>query len=174
MVALLITGMLIVMILQKRKEVADTLSARFPAGSHPAKLMRKWHHFAIFFGYSRMKEIIVSSLRMALAALFIIWTLNIWGIELSIGEAVAKAVFNILIVVLICYVLWEFLNTVIQRRLSAEMPDGDEDLEEGGAGGSRLGTLLLLLRKFLNMKKSVRCCSARLNPRASERWMIRP
>lgn len=49
MVALLITGMLIVMILQKRKEVAATLSARFPAESHPAKLMRKWHHFAIFF-----------------------------------------------------------------------------------------------------------------------------
>ena len=29
------------------------------------------------------------------------------------------------------------------------MPETDEDMEEGGAGGSRVGTLLLLLRKFL-------------------------
>jgi small-conductance mechanosensitive channel len=29
------------------------------------------------------------------------------------------------------------------------MPETDEDMEEGGAGGSRIGTLLLLLRKFM-------------------------
>jgi small-conductance mechanosensitive channel len=29
------------------------------------------------------------------------------------------------------------------------MPDTDEDMEEGGAGGSRTGTLLMLLRKFV-------------------------
>jgi small-conductance mechanosensitive channel len=29
------------------------------------------------------------------------------------------------------------------------MPETDEDMEEGGAGGSRVGTLLLLLRKFI-------------------------
>jgi small-conductance mechanosensitive channel len=29
------------------------------------------------------------------------------------------------------------------------MPDQDEDMEEGGAGGSRIGTLLMLLRKFV-------------------------
>jgi small-conductance mechanosensitive channel len=29
------------------------------------------------------------------------------------------------------------------------MPKTDEDMEEGGAGGSRIGTLLLLLRKFM-------------------------
>ncbi|MCF6248088.1 MAG: mechanosensitive ion channel family protein, partial [Desulfobacula sp.] len=77
------------------------------------------------------------------------WTLNIWGIELSVGKAVAKAVFNILIVVLLCYVLWEFSNTAIQRKLKEEMPDDDDEMEEGSAGGSRIGTLLLLLQKFL-------------------------
>jgi small-conductance mechanosensitive channel len=229
---LLIVAMLIVMIFQKRQEVADTLAANFSPESQPAKLMRKWHHLAVFFiflmfiisagnmllgnssGYpaiktllmipfyflmdwilrrilevlfgfipknedtigaeetrdevgnevsdespkalkvnqvefSRMKEIIVSSLRIAMVALFIVWIMNIWGIELPIGKAVVKAVINILIVVLLCYVVWEFLNAAIQRKLGEEMPDNDEDMEEGGAGGSRIGTLLVLLRKFL-------------------------
>jgi small-conductance mechanosensitive channel len=37
----------------------------------------------------------------------------------------------------------------IDRKLKEEMPDSDEDMEEGGAGGSRTGTLLMLLRKFV-------------------------
>ncbi len=234
MVSVLLTVMLIVMILQKRREVADALSAKFPAESLWAKLMGKWHHFAVFFvvlflllsmgnqvlgnsvGYSgikillliplyflfdwflnqilsillgvisktadptgseeethdtvnseasdaplekqifppvefnRLRDSIVSSLRVALAFIFIIWALNIWGIELPIGKAVANAVFDILIVVLLGFVLWEFINAAIQRRLRLEMPDDDEEEhEEGGAGGSRIGTLLMLSRKFL-------------------------
>jgi len=231
MVALLIAVMLIVMILQKRKEVAETLSEKFPPESQRAKIMRQWHHFAVFivffllilstinillgnsnylsiktlllipfyfiadwilrqslemlFGFipesedtiiskesqdessagdsvetpnqpmlkqvefSRMKKIIVPTLRISLLVLFNIWALNIWGIELPIGKAVTKAVFNIMIVVLLCYVLWEFINTAIQRKLRLEMPDEDEGEGEGSAGGSRIGTLLTLLRKFL-------------------------
>jgi small-conductance mechanosensitive channel len=232
MVSFVIFVLLIVMILQKRKEVAEMLSAIFPAQGLWAKLMHKWHHFAVFFvflllllsmgnqlmgdsgsylgiktllliplyflvdwilrqildvlfgfilkkedtfgteeiqndvgteapevspktvitrqvDFNRMKEIIFSSLRISLSALFILWALHIWGIELPIGKAVVKAVINILVVVLLCYVFWEFLNTAIQRRLSREMPDGDEEMEEGGAGGSRIGTLLVLFRKFL-------------------------
>ena len=60
-----------------------------------------------------------------------------------------KAVTRILIVVLICYVVWEIISAMIQRKLAEEMPETNEDMEEGGAGGSRIGTLLLLLRKFL-------------------------
>jgi small-conductance mechanosensitive channel len=231
-VDLIFATMLIFMIFQKRQEVADTLSANFPTGSQPAKLMKKWHHFSIFFiflllinstGYlllgisseqlglkillmiplyfftdwilrqilevlfgfipnnedtvgsevsddegeteaadkpteklipkhiefGRIKKIIVSALRIALVALFTLWTLDIWGIELPVGKAVSRAVFDILIVVLLCYIIWEFLNAAIKRRLRMEMPDDDEDMEEGGAGGSRIGTLLMLLRKFL-------------------------
>ncbi|MDJ0784544.1 MAG: mechanosensitive ion channel [Desulfosarcinaceae bacterium] len=99
--------------------------------------------------FDRMRDIIQSGLRVALAALFIVWILRIWGIEFTIGGAVARATFNILIVVLLCFVGWEFLNAAIQRRLKDEMPDDEEEQEEGGAGGSRIGTLLLLLRKFM-------------------------
>jgi small-conductance mechanosensitive channel len=224
MISLIIAAMLVIMVLQKRKELAAALSAKFPTGSLQAKLMQKWHHFAVFsiflilifstsdmllgnlekysalktlgmiplyffmdwairqilellFGVlpeeaedtsatqstpddeikrgldevHPMKQIIISSLRGALVVLFLIWNLNIWGMELPIGKAVAQAVFNSLIVVLLCYVVWTFLNTAIERRLRVEMPEEDQDLEEGGAGGSRIGTLLLLLRKFLTI-----------------------
>jgi small-conductance mechanosensitive channel len=97
----------------------------------------------------RLNRIIGSSLRIALAAYVFFYLLEIWGIDIQIGRAVARTAFNILIAVLICYVMWEVTSTAIQRKLAEEMPETDEDMEEGGAGGSRVGTLLLLLRKFI-------------------------
>ena len=97
----------------------------------------------------RMTKFIGTSLRIALAAFVFFYLLEIWGINLQLGQAVTRAVFNILIAVLICYAAWEVISAAIQRRLAKEMPETDEDMEEGGAGGSRVGTLLLLLRKFI-------------------------
>jgi small-conductance mechanosensitive channel len=97
----------------------------------------------------RLNRIIGGGLRIALAAFVFLYLLELWGIDIQVGVAVTKAAFNILIVVLICYVAWEVISAVIQRRLVAEIPETDEDMEEGGAGGSRMATLLLLLRKFM-------------------------
>ncbi|MGD9238437.1 MAG: mechanosensitive ion channel family protein [Desulfobacterales bacterium] len=97
----------------------------------------------------RINRIISGGLRIALAAFVFFYLLKIWGVDIEFGIAVAKAASNILIVVLICYVLWEIISAMIQRRLAAEIPESNEDMEEGGAGGSRIGTLLLLLRKFM-------------------------
>jgi small-conductance mechanosensitive channel len=100
--------------------------------------------------YSHMKRVIRSGLRIALAALLVFGIFRIWGVHLPVGTAVARAAFEILIVVLICYVVWEVLNAAIQRRLRRELPgDDEEEKEEGGAGGSRIATLLVLLRKFM-------------------------
>jgi small-conductance mechanosensitive channel len=97
----------------------------------------------------RMQHVIRVGLRGALAAWMLIWLFSMWGINLPIGEKVAEAAFNILVVVIIGYVAWEVTSAAIQKRLKQEMPDDDEEREEGGAGGSRIGTLLLILRKFL-------------------------
>ncbi|MGD9045120.1 MAG: mechanosensitive ion channel [Desulfobacterales bacterium] len=97
----------------------------------------------------RINRFIGGGLRIVLAAFVFFYLLKIWGVDIQFGIAVAKAASNILIVVLICYVLWEVISAMIQRRLAEEMPETDEDMEEGGAGGSRIGTLLLLLRKFM-------------------------
>ncbi|MHC4106260.1 MAG: hypothetical protein ACYSR9_15055, partial [Planctomycetota bacterium] len=90
---------------------------------------------------SRVKRVLRTGLRIALAASMFFWIMSVWGIELPVGKEVANAIFDILITVLICYVLWELINAAIQRRLQVEMPESDEDHEEGGAGGSRVGTL---------------------------------
>jgi small-conductance mechanosensitive channel len=97
----------------------------------------------------RLNRFLGGGLRIVLAAFVFIYLLEIWGVDIHFGLAVTKAASNILIVVLICYVFWEVISAMIQRRLSEEMPETDEDMEEGGAGGSRVGTLLLLLRKFM-------------------------
>lgn len=97
----------------------------------------------------RMQIVLRRGLRIALAASFFFGILSVWHVNLPIGEAVVNAAFDILAVVVICYVIWELINTAISRKLEATMTEMDEDQEEGGAGGSRAGTLLLLLRKFM-------------------------
>jgi small-conductance mechanosensitive channel len=97
----------------------------------------------------RMKGPLRTALRLALAVLLFFWILNIWNVDLPIGEAVVKALIKILLVVLICYVAWGIINAAIMRRMHQEMPEADDEQEEGGAGGSRIATLLLLLRKFM-------------------------
>ena len=98
-----------------------------------------------------MRKIVRGGLRVALAFLMFFWIMRIWGVELKIGEEVARAAFRILVVVLVCFVAWELGNAAIKRRLAKEMPeeDEDDDKEEGGSGGSRIATLLVLLRKFM-------------------------
>ncbi len=109
----------------------------------------KKSEFSRHVNLQRMQRVIRIGLRSALAAWMAFWLLNIWGINLPIGEHVAEAAFNILVVVIIGYVGWEVMSAAIQRRLKQEMPDDDEEREEGGVGGSRVGTLLLILRKFI-------------------------
>jgi small-conductance mechanosensitive channel len=98
----------------------------------------------------RMKAPLRAALRIALAVLLFLWILDIWNLDLPIGEAVVRTLIKILVVVLICYVAWGLVNAAIMRRMREEMPEEeDEEQEEGGAGGSRIATLLLLLRKFM-------------------------
>ena len=100
-------------------------------------------------GIDRMKHVLRGGLHFTLGALIFFWIMNVWGVTLPVGKAVADAAFDILVTLLVCYVAWELINAAIQRRLVEEMPEEDEEMEEGGAGGSRVGTLLLLLRKFM-------------------------
>jgi small-conductance mechanosensitive channel len=243
LVGLIAAGMIIWMILQKRKAAAATFSLGLPESSLRYRLVQKWHHFAVFavllllaaaigasilgtasgqasltllmiplyfmldwilrlmleaaFGIveqpeeqpvsaeaasgapeddieaeadrqtareaaedqsatgrrldlDRMKGPLRTALRLSLAVLLFFWTLDIWNVDLPIGEEVVSTIMEILIVVLICYVAWGLINAAIVRRMRDEMPQEDEEeQEEGGAGGSRIATLLLLLRKFL-------------------------
>ncbi|MGD8291741.1 MAG: mechanosensitive ion channel family protein [Desulfobacterales bacterium] len=87
--------------------------------------------------------------RFVLAALLFFIILGLWGIDLSFGRIFAADALKIIMIVIIGFVIWEFAKSRIDRKLKEEMPDSDEEMEEGGAGGSRIGTLLMLLRKFI-------------------------
>ena len=85
-----------------------------------------------------MKGPLRTALRLALAALLFFWVLDIWNVDLPIGEEVVRTLIEILIVVLICYVAWGLINAAIQRRMHKEIPENeaDDEQEEGGAGGA--------------------------------------
>ena len=89
------------------------------------------------------------SLRVVLFAFLFFIMLRLWGIDLSFGRIFTRTAFSILVSVVLGLIAWEIVKARIDRKLREEMPDSDEDMEEGGAGGSRIGTLLVLLRKFV-------------------------
>jgi small-conductance mechanosensitive channel len=85
---------------------------------------------------------------LLVASLFII-ILSLWGIDLSFARIFTRGALSIVVALLLGFVAWELIKARIDRKLKEEMPDSDEEMEEGGAGGSRTGTLLMLLRKFV-------------------------
>ena len=59
------------------------------------------------------------------------WILDIWNVDLPVGEAVVRTLIKILMVVLICYVAWGLINAAIMRRMRLEVPEADDEQEEG-------------------------------------------
>lgn len=89
------------------------------------------------------------SLRIVLFAFLFFIMLHLWGIDLSFGRIFTRTAFSILVTMVLGLIAWEIIKVRIDRRLREEMPQSDEDMEEGSSGGSRIGTLLVLLRKFM-------------------------
>ena len=87
--------------------------------------------------------------RVVLLTFLFFIVLRLWGIDLSFGRLFKSHVLGIIIALLLGFIVWEYTKARIDRKLREEMPSQDHDMEEGGAGGSRSGTLLLLLRKFI-------------------------
>jgi small-conductance mechanosensitive channel len=87
--------------------------------------------------------------RIFLIAFLFFGSLRLWGIDISIGRMFTRSALSILAILLLSFISWQLIKARIDQKLKEEMPEDDEDAEEGGAGGSRLGTLLVLLRKFV-------------------------
>jgi len=88
-------------------------------------------------------------LRVLLVALLFFIMLRLWGIDMPLGRLFTSTALNIMGLLLLGIVVWQFAKARIDRKIREEMPDGDDEMEEGGRGGSRIGTLLVLLRKFI-------------------------
>jgi small-conductance mechanosensitive channel len=75
--------------------------------------------------------------------------MELWGIEFDIGWLFAQSVLGVVIALLLGLIVWEVAKARIDQKIREEMPFQSDEAEEGGSGGSRSGTLLLLLRKFI-------------------------
>jgi small-conductance mechanosensitive channel len=83
-------------------------------------------------------------------ALFL-WVMNLWGLDLPLGRTLVQSALSIFATLLLAYAVWEICRSIIDRKLEEDRPQSEQDSDdmEEGAEGSRRGTLLTLLRKFI-------------------------
>ena len=96
-----------------------------------------------------LAPVISTAFRVVLELGFFFAVLKLWGLDLPVGRIFTRTAFSTIGTLLLGYIGWQYIKTVIDRRLREEMPETDMEMEEGGAGGSRTATLLMLLRKFV-------------------------
>ena len=94
---------------------------------------------------------------MALVILLIfvrLWNINLEAIAAQlIGETFANALFDIGITILLTWAVWGIINISIERKLSEGKSDSAEEgeSEAGGLGGSRVETVLPLIRASIKI-----------------------
>jgi small-conductance mechanosensitive channel len=87
--------------------------------------------------------------RIFLVVFLFFGSLRLWGIDIEVGRMFTRGALSILLILLLSFITWQLIKARIDQKIKEEMPDDDGEAEEGGAGGSRMGTLLVLLRKFV-------------------------
>jgi len=100
---------------------------------------------------SRFVPIFRRCLSLSIAGVIFFWLLDLWGFEVQFGEQFTGAAIKIILIVTIAYVAWRLIEDAFKRKISEAQGklQVDEDADAGGEGGSRVGTLLELFRKFL-------------------------
>jgi small-conductance mechanosensitive channel len=101
---------------------------------------------------NRYVDVIRRLLSFSIGSAVFFWLLRIWGLDVEIGRRVTAAAFQISIGIIISFIIWKAIEAAIHRRLAEiqQFDAGEDDEREaGGEGGSRLGTILYLVRKFV-------------------------
>lgn len=89
-----------------------------------------------------------------LVGVAMIWALSaLWGVDVLAGTGAAGAAVDVLMVVFLAYVAFQAVKIAVDNRIAEEIgiPDPEAEMPEegGGAGASRLATLLPIFRNFL-------------------------
>jgi len=105
------------------------------------------------------QNVIMRNLRIVLAVVVVLVLAKVWGVDIQaaasqgVGEAIAGALFDIIIFFVLASAAWGIIKTAINQKMREEEGDAEEgedmEGEAGGTGGSRLQTLLPLFQKFL-------------------------
>ena len=81
-----------------------------------------------------------------------IWDLNLFGLlQALFGERTTRVLVNFSITALLAYSLWSIVSAAVARVAGPEPAEGADAHggDGGGVGGTRLGTVLPLFKKFL-------------------------
>ncbi|WP_426414794.1 mechanosensitive ion channel family protein [Aestuariirhabdus sp. LZHN29] len=105
----------------------------------------------------RVVSVVLNGFRLLLVAAGLITLSEIWGMgsfdmmQSSGGQLILGRVGDVLVIMLLAYIAWEVVRTLIEKHMPVEEEDADAAPEgEGGAGGAtRTETLLPLLRTFI-------------------------
>ncbi len=136
-------------------EIADAAVPASPAASESGETLPTTTHdfssgyIATALRYARIL------LGLAILAIFVrLWNIDVEAISaILIGERFAGALFDIGISILLAWALWGVIRISIERKLEDERgPEVEaEEAEAGGLGGTRLETVLPLIRASIQI-----------------------
>ncbi len=98
-----------------------------------------------FVTYLQYVQIIYRFLLLTLLAFLL---LGLWDLDIPYGRMFTGSILGVVAIVVFSYMIWQLFSDWIDHKIKAEMPEADGEADEGGKGGSRTGTLLILFRKF--------------------------
>jgi len=130
-------------------EAAPQAAGESGSAAHAITQKSRPAHEAVALRYARVLMTI---------AILVIFT-RLWHIDVAalsaqlVGERFARASFDIGITILLTWALWGVIRIAIERKIAEDKgPAGaDDDAEAGGMGGTRLGTVLPLIRAFIQI-----------------------
>jgi small-conductance mechanosensitive channel len=108
-------------------------------------------------GITRFQSFLSKGFRVLILAATGFTLLRVWGLDVSLGRATVRASLSILTTLVLAYIFWIFLSSLIERKLMDKQKDeaGHGEGDGGGPGGDRFTTLLQLIRKFIFASISV-------------------
>jgi small-conductance mechanosensitive channel len=93
-------------------------------------------------------------IRIIIIFVLAFWLLDVWGVDILFGKALARAAFSVVVILALAHITWGFTINLIDRKLQESEPiagesDSEEESEWGGVVLDRSQTVLPLFRKFI-------------------------
>jgi len=94
--------------------------------------------------------------RIFLFSAVIVLMAKLWGLDLrelaasGLGTEIASHALGFILILAVGYVAYEITNLWINRRLARELPNEDDESEEGGTGLTRMATILPIMQITLH------------------------
>jgi len=92
--------------------------------------------------------------RICLVFVLTVWVASLWGMQAPLVSRFTSVFFDASIILALSLLLWQFINTWIERKIAESTPEVKEDIpagddEWGSAIQGRSYTLLPMVRKFI-------------------------